>query len=185
MGAAINSLLLPCWGGKGQESVSVRNGEETVATELYIDGSDICCRQRFEFAKPHCCQSLSEDSVINIVGGTHALMNTKVLFTFSGGFPPKLIRKICTLHLYEFENSALLKLSQCFSLTQHIRKYAKLKVKIFKLGIHPFVKLMIYFLHSFDQSILISGLSKTTILQRMMIWKWQSEFEFLFFLNIV
>lgn len=135
MGAPITSLLLPCWGGKGQKSAGVRNGEETVALELYTDGIDICSRLCFEFASPHCSRSPSEDSIINIVGGAHAPMNTKVLFAVSGGFAPKSIRKICTLHRYEFENSPLLKLSQCFSPTQHISENAKLKVKIFTLAI--------------------------------------------------
>lgn len=79
MGAAITSLLLPCLEGKGQGWASVRNGEETAAPVLYIDGTDTCHGLCFEFARPHCCLSPSEDSVINIVGGEGAYMNTKVL----------------------------------------------------------------------------------------------------------
>lgn len=107
------------WGGV-KKSAGVRNGKECVELEpWYIDGIDICSRQWFEFVNPHYSLSLSEDSIINIVRGAHAPMNTKVLFAFSRGFAPKSIRKICTLHQYEFENLALLKLSQCFSPTQH------------------------------------------------------------------
>lgn len=122
--------------GRVKKSVCVRSGEETVDLKLwYIDGIDICSRLWFEFANPHYSPSLSEDGIINIVSGTHAPMNTKVLFAFSGGFAPKSIRKICTLHQYEFENLALLKLSQWFSPTQHISKNVKLKVNIFILAI--------------------------------------------------
>lgn len=150
MGAPITSLLLPCRGGKGQEVGRVSDGEETVELELwYIDGIDICSGLWFEFANPHYSLSLSEDSIINIVRGTHAPVNTKVLFAFSGGFAPKSIRKICTLHQYESENLALLKLSQCFSPTQHISKNVKLKVNIFILVIlfvsQWFITLILYF----------------------------------------
>lgn len=75
--------------------------------------------------------SLYEDSTINIERGTDPPMNTNILFAFRGGFAPKSIRKICTLHQYEFENLELLNLSQCFSPIQHIRKNVPLKVKIF------------------------------------------------------
>lgn len=79
MGAAITLLLLPCLKGKGQGSAGVRNGEETAALALYIDATDTCRGLCFEFASPHCCLSPSEDSVISIVGGADARMNTKVL----------------------------------------------------------------------------------------------------------
>lgn len=49
-------------------------------------------------------------------------MNTKALFAFGGGFAPKSIRKICTLHRYELEKLALSKLSRCFSPTQQTRE---------------------------------------------------------------
>lgn len=124
-------------GGGGQKSASVRNGEETVAPVLYTDGTDICSRLCFEFASPHCSLSLSEDGIINIVGGTHAPMNTKVLFAFSGGFAPRnrLGKYVLCIGMSLRTLLPLLKLSQCFSLTQHISKNAKLKVKIFTLAI--------------------------------------------------
>lgn len=65
----------------------------------------------------------SEDGVINIAGGCkYASMNTKALFAFGGGFAPKSIRKICTLHWYELEKSAISKLSRCFSPTQQTKE---------------------------------------------------------------
>lgn len=129
-----------------------------------IDGIDICSRLWFEFVNPHYSLSLSEDSIINIVRGIHAPMNIKVLFAFSGGFVPKSIGKICTLHQYEFENLALLRLSQCFSLTQHISKNVKLKVNIFSVDILSVSQWFIIVIYVFfNQSVLISSLSMVTI----------------------
>lgn len=89
------------WGGSRSQPVSEME-EETVELQLWdTEGTDICSRLWFEFTNS---QILSEDSIINIERDTRAPMNTKVLFAFSGGFSPKSIRKICTLHQYEFEN---------------------------------------------------------------------------------
>lgn len=105
-------------------------------------------------------------------------MNTKVLFVFSGGFVPKSIRKICTLHQYEFENLALLKLSHCFSPTQHISKNVKLKVNTFILAIlsvSQWCITLIFFFWSvyFD----LGPVKDHDILQKVMIWKWLPRFE--------
>lgn len=109
----------------------------------------------------------SEDSIINIVGGKYATVNTKALFAFSAGFVPKSIRKICTLHRYEFENLALSKLSRCFSPIQQIskKKNVKLKVTIFTPAFCDFI---MYHLHVLFFLILCP--SKITGVQEAMIW---------------
>lgn len=170
MGTAITSLLLPCVEEKGRGSAGIRNGEETAAPVLYIDGTDIRHGLRFEFASPHCCPSPSEDSVINIVGGAVAPMNTKVLLAYSGGFASPSISKICTLHQYEIENMALLKLSLFFYQLSTLAKMLNSRL-IYS------VCLSLFLLVNDLLPASIWGLKKIAFLQHMMVAKWHPESE--------
>lgn len=63
-------------------------------------------------------------------------MNTKALFALGGGFAPKSIRKICTLHRYELEKLALSKLSRCFSPIQQTKeKMLNWRSRLFCYGV--------------------------------------------------
>lgn len=109
-------------------------------------------------------------------------MNTKALFAFGGGFAPKSIRKICTLHRYELEKLALSKLSRCFSPTQQTKenkKNAKLKVKApLQRRLLSFITLTFLYTSNIFWRCACHRLQREII-----IWKWHPGFGRPTFIN--
>lgn len=97
----------------------------------------------------------------------------KSFFAYSGGFAPPSISKICTLHRYEIENLALLKLSLFFyqlsTLAEMLNSRLTYSACIPFLLVNDLLPVSIW------------GLSKITILQHTMVWMWPECESALFF----